>query len=156
MTTTVITTEQAIEAADDYRKAQARIEKINYQINERVAEIKAKHAMELDNMEAIKTMSAGKLETYLKDNEDELLNGKRSIEFAGLKMGFRKAAAKVSLVGKTTWEKVIKLLQADEGTKHLVNLKPEVNKNELKKLEAAQLKKLGVQVEQEDNFYVSL
>lgn len=152
----------AITAADEYRKAQRRLEIIEGDISHKTAAVAAKYEEEIGVLRATQTKNKQILEAYVQANRDEVLEGKQSIGFAGVKIGFRKAAAKLALKGATTWDKVMKKLEDDRILansklwKAFVKEEVKLDKNALKKADSDVLKQLGLKVEQDENFFVKL
>jgi hypothetical protein len=155
MTETMITREEAVKAADDYREAQTAIDKIEAHIKKKTAELNAKFENELHELNLIKQEQAEKLEAYVRENEEEVLGNARSTDFAGLKIGFRKGAKKLVTLGKKTWKQVLKFVTSDEAfCKAYAQQEIKLDKNAIKKAPEADLKAMGVKIEQEDNFFI--
>mgnify|MGYP001157894224 CR=1 FL=1 len=151
-----VTREEALQAAETYRKARLEEENILSRIKSEQAAIAAKYEDKVLILGEVQEECCTRLKRYIDEN-GTLLNGKRSLDFAGLTIGYRKAAAKLVLVGKTTWEKVCDLLLATEEWKEAyIKTKHEADKNALKKADAKMLKSIGLKIEQDDNFFVNL
>lgn len=156
--TTVIGFEEAKKAADTYRNATTEIEKIENTIRTKQAEVASRYETQLNAAKGEQEKAAEVLEQYLGENKEELLQGNaRSFMLAGIKIGYRKAKAKLVLAGKTSWDKVLDKLKASTGWSVLyVKTKEEIDKTALAKADAEVLKEVGVKVEQNDSFYASL
>jgi phage host-nuclease inhibitor protein Gam len=85
---------------------------------------------------------------------------RRSIEFAHGKIGFRTGPPKLKTVLKRKWDDVLDSLRARRWGHTYIRVKEEINKEQLiadigaRILSAAELRKIGAQVVQEDSFYV--
>lgn len=148
---------EALMTADNYRKATLDIERINAEIQNKQAQIASKRELELANLKAIQSECKAQLEAYVLENKDDLLGDSRSSKFAGITIGFRKATAKLKTVGKATWDTVLTKLKANSDWKDdFVKSKEECDKTALKQADKATLKKLGLTIEQPDNFFVKV
>lgn len=150
--------EDAKVAADSYRDATTKIEKIETQIRNEQAKIASKYEYELNEAKAEQAAQAATLENYLGQNKDVLLQGNaRSFMLSGVTLGYRKAKAKLVTVGKNSWDKVmLKLTAAPIMFDQFVKTKEEIDKTALAKADAEVLKELGLKLEQEDTFYAKL
>lgn len=152
-----VSREDAIKAADDFRKAKRRLETIEGEISNKQAQVASKYEKEIGELKIIQKANEDILGAYMNENREQLLDKKQSLDFAGVKMGFRKATAKLALKGKTTWEKVLAKLKDNADWKDdFVKQKEEVDKTALKKADATVLKSLGVALEQKETFFVKL
>jgi phage host-nuclease inhibitor protein Gam len=155
--TKAITRDDAIHAANTYREVTMHIERINNHIKQKQAALAAKFESDLANLIAAQNDSKDTLEAYVQANQEEMLGNARSTDFAGLKIGYRKATAKLITIGKRTWDKVLETIMGDEEWKReYVKVKEEIDKTALKKADAEVLKALGVKVDQPDDFFVKL
>lgn len=157
MTETIVTREEAVKAAEDFNRCEASIAKIETHIAKKKAELEAKFSEELHGLKEIRDECAQRLEAYVQENMDEVLGDKRSNDFAGLTIGFRKSAKKLVLIGKKKWEHVMKLLQANADLRQqYLRVEEKLDKTELKKADPDTLKKLGLRIHQEDKFFVQI
>ncbi len=100
-----------------------------------------------------------KLEAFGLQNRDELFSEKRSMELMHGVIGFRTGTPKVSKPRATTWNKVIEALS--ENRSEFLRTKKEVDKdkilaNRTNEELMSQLNQLGIQVVQEETFFISL
>ena len=100
-----------------------------------------------------------KLEAFGLQNRDELFSEKRSMELMHGVIGFRTGTPKVSKPRATTWNKVIEALS--ENQSEFLRTKKEVDKdkilaNRTNQELMSQLNQLGIQVVQEETFFISL
>lgn len=151
-----ITLEEAIEAANAYRTATQNVGNIESDIKFEQSKIGAKYQMKLEKAKTECEESKTVLENYVLQNRDDLMGPNKSIDFSGIKVGFRKATAKLVLKGKNTWDKVKEKLRNDATLTDYLVLKEDVDKTRLKKEEAAVLKILGVEVVQPETFYAKV
>ncbi|RME95476.1 MAG: hypothetical protein D6772_13065 [Bacteroidetes bacterium] len=151
-----ITAEEARVVAEDYRLAKNQHKIVTAQRDAAVSTAQREYVDALTELE--KKMEEGfqKLEAYAKQNKSELLGDKRSTDFFGIKLGFRKAKGKLVTKGKNTWEKVLENLQANVVYKTYISTTVSVDKDKLKKADPDILKDLGVTIDQPDNFYVEV
>jgi len=154
---TEITREEAIAAADGYRNATQKIETINSKLKSDQAKLAAKYEDDLASLAEVQQECSEKLELYVNANRDNLLGDARSTDFAGLKIGFRKATAKLKTLGRLTWETVLERVKGNASHKvNFLKVEEKLDKTALKKADDDTLKELGVKIEQPDNFFVKL
>jgi len=153
---TTITADEARRAAEEYREAEMALQKIESDIKVKQAEIAAQYERDQAIFTKMKDDATAKLQLYVNEYPDTL-GSKRSTDFMGLTIGFRKGAAKLVTTGKNTWDKVLAKIKANaEAYGDYLKVKEELDKTALKKADAATLKTLGVALEQEDSFFVKL
>jgi phage host-nuclease inhibitor protein Gam len=156
-TSEAVTHAEALEAAEAYRKAELELSAIDLRIKERTAEVMAKYEARMNELNEQKALATTALENYVSAHREDVLGKNKSGAFAGLNIGYRKATAHLTLVGKRTWETVLEALCADATMKRrFVQTKQEIDKNALKKAEPETLKQIGVKLEQPENFFVKL
>lgn len=97
------------------------------------------------------------LETYCEQNREDLLqDGKKSCDFFGLKLGYKKGRAGLKLLDNWDWDAVI--LKAKKLLPDFIVTKTELNKAEVLRkysnIGEKTLHKIGVKVEQKESFYI--
>lgn len=151
-----INEQTAVDAAKTYAACKAKLLKLDGDRKLKVQPILEK----FKEQEVVLLEDVDKCEKVLKDyteqNREKLLAGAKSVDFRGVKLGYRKARAKLAIIAEgANWDDVLKLAK-----KHLPDFiveKQELNKNELlRNVETvgAKLAKVGLEVQQEESFFV--
>lgn len=152
-----ITREAAIKAADAYRKSKLQLEQVEAEIMNQTALLKNERAEELDALAAEMQKCEECLATFTEQNREEVLANKKSADFAGVKIGYRKSAAKLEVNEGNDWAKVEGAINADKIlSQQFINATPKLDKSALKKAHSSILENLGLRIEQEENFFVKL
>lgn len=93
----------------------------------------------------------------MNENRDKMLAGKKSCDFAGVKVGYKKTPATLKPHKGVDWELVLARLQADRSLrKQFVSTTTKVDKTALKKADAETLEEVGLDLVQVDSFFVKL
>ena len=99
------------------------------------------------------------LESWAAANPGEFPRGRKSIELIHGVIGYRTGMPKLKTLGKWTWDRVLAACEA-LGLSELIRVKAEVNRDAIigaastGDLTGAQLKSIGVQVVQDEAFFV--
>lgn len=148
----------AFAAADKLKECRAKLAKLDGERTLEMQPILKKFQAEeiklLEDVEKCETV----VENYVAQNRNDLLGKAKSTVFGGLKVGFRKATAslKINVEGRD-WKEVLALAK-----KHLpdyVVSKESLDKSNLVKAADGlqkEFKKLGVEVSQEEIFFVKV
>ena len=139
-----------------YAKSEAEIRKINAEIDLATQKLREKHADKLDNLSKAKDASFDVVMQYAEEHP-ELFEKKRSIETAFGILGYRLGTPKVDRRKGFTWSACLELLKAKFP--QFVKVKEDINKEALladKTLSENDLKTVGVEIIQNDTFYIDL
>ncbi|MBQ7531861.1 MAG: host-nuclease inhibitor Gam family protein [Paludibacteraceae bacterium] len=165
---TGVSQEMANDAFASYAKSDARIQKLQAEIELQCAKIREKHADELSRLDAEREQAFDVLQSYALENQQELFAKKKSLEMAHGTIGFRTGTPKLKTLKGFTWGAALNL------TKHIlpqyIRVSEEIAKDMLiadRESEDVQtgthnsgipmrdaLAECGMQVVQEETFYV--
>lgn len=152
------TQEQATTYLATYASNQARIDKLNAEMDAQIVKIRQKYDAELGQLGAENVELFNKLQGFALINKG-LFTVKKSLDMTHGIIGFRTAPPALKTRKGFTWAAVLKLLE-DKASQFIRN-KPEVDKEALlaQREEPAVVElmaQVGVQVEQAETFYVEL
>ena len=166
-----VTRETADQAFADYAKADARISKINAEIELQCAKTREKHQAELTTLTTERDQAFDTLQAFATENQAELFSKKKSLDMAHGTIGFRTGTPKLKTLKGFTWASALELVKSflpsgyirtseevakdklladrdmeeiavfDQGESHIVTMKDAMTK-------------CGIQVVQEETFYV--
>ena len=152
MVVTGVTREQAEQAFAEFAAADAKV-----QMDGEMTRIREKYAEQLAALNAAKDKSFEVLQAFAVENRDELFCKKKSVESAHGVFGFRTGTPKLKNLKDFTWAAVTNLCK--ELLPSYIRISEELAKDklladrELPKV-AEYFPKIGVQVVQEETFYV--
>lgn len=152
-----ITREQAEQAFAEFAAADARQQNLTSKMDIEVTRIREKYADQVSDLEAKKSAAFDIMQAYALENKEELFSKKKSVESVHGVFGFRTGTPKLKNMKGFTWAAVtvlVKKLMPD-----YIRITEEVNKQALlddrTRKEVAELfPEIGVQVVQEETFYV--
>jgi phage host-nuclease inhibitor protein Gam len=153
-----ITKEQVLQAVRDRIKAQSAVDSINAQKRIEVSEAEERHAAKLVDHQA-KVEECGKIiEEYVVEHREELLTGDaKSTDLGASKVGFRLNPAKPVILDGFKLADVLTKLKARYpdlvSTKVTESLESK-KVVELVKDKGTDLKRFGIDVEQEEKFFI--
>jgi len=128
------------------------VERKEGQANKKINEIKDHLAEELNPSFARKARMETDLEEFLGAHKGDLGETRsRKLNFGTL--GFRKSPGKLKLLSKQTWAKVVQTLREMKQDLFLRFPDPEPDKEALKGADPEFLKKVGLKVQEDDNFW---
>lgn len=133
---------------------------LKVEMEARLQEIRAGYESRLDTRQKMVDDLVLSLEAWAKDNPQEFPAGRKSIEFVHGTVGFRTGTPKVKTGNRySTLAALAKaMLQVPWARKYVKTAEPSVNKEALiadrGKLTAEQLNLFGVQIVQDETFYV--
>ncbi|MCU0329336.1 MAG: host-nuclease inhibitor Gam family protein [Chitinophagales bacterium] len=139
-----------------YAKSEAEIRKINAEIDLQTQKIREKYADRLKSFSTIKDESFDVVMQYAEEHP-ELFHKKRSVDTAFGVLGYRLGTPKLATRKGFQWKAVLDLLK--EKFPKFVKVKEDVNKEAIladKELTDHDLKSIGVEIIQEDSFYIDL
>ena len=152
-----VTREAAEAAFGQYAKADAQINKINAEIELACAKIREKHADRLAALSDERDQAFDTLQSFATENRAELVTKKKSLDMAHGTIGFRTGTPKLKTLKGFTWEAAKNLVK--EFLPSFIRTTEEVAKDKLLADRdgegmADQMAKCGIQVVQDDTFYV--
>jgi len=107
---TGITCEQMEQAFAEFATADARIVKINADLDVKITKLRDSKADELAKLNEIKEKAFDTLQAYATENREELFSKKKSLETVHGVLGFRIGTPKLKTLKGFTWNAVTKLL----------------------------------------------
>ena len=140
----------------EYAKSEAEIRKINAEIDLAAQKLREKHQDKLENLGKIKTESFDVVMQYAEENP-QLFEKKRSVETPFGNIGYRLGTPKLDRRKGFTWSACLELLKSKFP--QFVKVKEDINKEALladKTLSDNDLKTVGVEIVQNDTFYIDL
>lgn len=108
---TAVTREAAEEAFAQYAKADAKISKINADIELQCAKIREKYQSELGNLQCERECAFDTLQAYATENQAELFTKKKSLEMTHGTIGFRTGTPKLKTLKGFTWASALELVK---------------------------------------------
>jgi len=153
---TGVTKEQFEEALSAYAIDDARIEKINAEMDAQITKIREKYAKDLHELTERKDSNYDIVQTYCMEHQ-ELFTAKKSFETIHGKVGFRTGTPKLKTLKGFTWSSVTQLLK--EFLPDYVRITEEPAKDKLladREIISDYFKKVGVAVEQDETFFIEL
>jgi phage host-nuclease inhibitor protein Gam len=150
-----VTQEKAEQAFSDFAKADARISKINADMDVQITKIRDKYAEELSYLEADKERAFDILQVYSTENRDTLFTKKKSIETVYGTYGFRRSNPSLKPMKGFTWIAVANLLEKIAPA--YIRKKIEADKDKLladRETLGDKMAEYGVKVVQEETFFV--
>ena len=154
-----VTEAQYLEAMNLYVIADNIVDTNNARMNGEIARVRAKYNDTLNAAAMSMEDNLKVIMTYCQENKEVLFAKQRHIDNVHGVVGFRMGTPKLKTKGKMTWEKV--LVKVKELLPEFVRRKEEVNKDALldqrdTKVVAEALAICGLEVVQEDSFYIEL
>jgi phage host-nuclease inhibitor protein Gam len=152
-----ITETEAQDAAHIYAKSSIEKDKLQAQMNEKLAAVREHFQPKITALEADMVEPVEVLKVYAVEQRNTW-DGK-STELANCIIGFRTNPASVSKNKKTSWEFIVGLMKANKILKQFVKVKEDVDKASILKEYGdvkinKQLQAVGIVIEQEECFYV--
>lgn len=152
-----ISREQAEQAFADFAAADARCQNLTSKMDIEITRIREKYADRLAELDAKKSEAFDLMQAYALENKDELFSRKKSVESAHGVFGFRTGTPKLKNLKGFTWAAVTNLVK--ELLPSYIRTSEELAKDKLLADRdvpevAGYFSKIGVQVVQEETFYV--
>lgn len=161
---TGITKDVAAEAANRHAKAQQRLKAIEAEIEAKTNAARAKYADEIVDLQATTADTFATLQAYAESVRDEEFVSKKSQDWGGVILGFRKGTPKTATRKGFTWASVLENLKLRELSR-FIRTKEEADKdamltavaNEEDNTETlAALYACGVEIKQDESFFVEV
>ncbi|MBP3829842.1 MAG: host-nuclease inhibitor Gam family protein [Bacteroidaceae bacterium] len=108
---TGVTRDAAEEAFASYAKADARIAKIQAEIELQCAKIREKHQSELTLLTAKRELAFDRLQAYATENQSTLFVKRKSLEMTHGVIGFRTGTPKLKTLKGFTWASALELVK---------------------------------------------
>lgn len=156
---TNISESQMNEALTAYAKADASIVKINADLDVMFTKLRDEKADELAKLEAEKSEAFDLVQAYALENKETQFSKKKSVELTHGTIGFRMGTPKIKTLKGFTQKAVAKLLEklAPEYVRKTIELdKEKLIADRDKEGMAAKMKDYGVEVVQDESFYIEL
>lgn len=152
-----ISREQAEQAFAEFAAADAKVNNLTSKMDIEMTRIREKYADQLAEQNARKDTAFDIIQAYALENKDELFSKKKSIESAHGVFGFRTGTPALKTLKGFTWKAVLVLVK--DKMPSYVRITEEVDKASLlndrgKEKVATMYPKIGVQVVQEESFFV--
>lgn len=152
-----ISREQAEQAFADFAAADAKVQNLTSKMDIEMTRIREKYADQLAEQNARKEAAFEIVQAYAVENKDELFSKKKSVESAHGVFGFRTGTPKLKNLKGFTWAAVTNLCK--ELLPAYIRTTEELDKQGLladrdNKKVAGMFPKIGVQVVQEESFFV--
>lgn len=152
-----ITETEAQDAAHAYATASIKKDKLEAQMNEKLATIREQFEPQITQLKTDMVEPVEVLKVYGVEQRNNW-DGK-STELANCVIGFRTNPASVGKTKGITWDAIVGLIKANKILKHFVKVKEDVDKASILKEYgdvkiSKQLQAVGIVIEQEECFYV--
>jgi phage host-nuclease inhibitor protein Gam len=152
-----ITETEAQDAAHTYATASIKKDKLEAQMNEKLATIREQFEPQITQLKTDMVEPVEVLKVYGVEQRNNW-DGK-STELANCIIGFRTNPASVGKTKGITWDAIVGLIKANKILKHFVKVKEDVDKASILKEYgdvkiSKQLQAVGIVIEQEECFYV--
>lgn len=152
-----VTREQYEQAFADFAMADAKIQSLTAKMDQEMTKIREKYADQLAELNSTKDSSFEVMQTFAVENKDVLFVKKKSLESAHGIIGFRTGNPKLKNMKGFTWAAVTNLCK--EFLPQYIRTTEELAKDKLLADRditevAAMFSTIGVQVVQEESFYV--
>lgn len=159
---TIKSLEEVNKKLSELKSASARMKKLESELNIKRTELENKFTPELSKLKEQKLLIESDVELYATENKN-LFEGKRSVDMLHGAIGFRQST-KLSTLKGFKWHDVVERIKSIGGKfkKDYLRIKEELAKDELKtdmangKLSEADARKICVELEQTDNFFIEL
>jgi phage host-nuclease inhibitor protein Gam len=154
---TGVSVEKMNEAFGRFASADAKLQKINAEMDIQITKIRDKYADEIENLNAAKEDYFDIMQAYALENRDEIFTKKKSLDTAHGTMGFRTGTPALKTRKGFTWAAVTTLLK--EYLPAYVRTVEEPAKDKLladrdNEVVYTLFEKVGIKVEQTETFFV--
>ena len=154
-----ITSEQMEAAFSEYAAADARLAKINAEMDVQITRIRDKRAEEIAKLTETRDKSFEVVQAFALENREELFAKKKSMDCAHGTFGFRTGTPKLKTRRGFTWAATLELLK--EFLPAYVRTKEEPAKDKLladRELAetVAEFERCGLEVVQDETFFIEL
>lgn len=156
---TGITSEQMETAMAEYAAADARLSKINATMDEQFTRIREKYQDEITKLSEKREKNFDVVQAFAVENREEIFSKKKSMEGAHGTIGFRTGTPKLKTLRGFTWASALNLIKAflpdyvrtiDEPAKDKLLADRDVPNV------VANMDKCGIEVVQDETFYIEL
>lgn len=152
-----VTREAAEEAFGAYAKAEAKLEKIQADIELQCAKLREKHQTEISILTAERELAFETLQSFAAENQSELFVKRRSLEMVHGVIGFRTGTPKLKTLKGFTWASALQLVK--EFLPEYLRKAEEIAKDKLladRDVEdmSQKMAKCGIMVVQDEVFFV--
>jgi phage host-nuclease inhibitor protein Gam len=156
---TGVTREQAEQAFADYASADAAVQEITARMDQEITQIREKYADQLAELGEQRAKSFETMQSFAFENKEALFTKRKSVESAHGVFGFRTGTPKLKTLKGVTWAAVTNLCK--ELLPEYIRTTEETAKDKLladrgKEEVAALFPKIGIEVVQDETFYIEL
>lgn len=156
---TGVTSAQSEQAFTDFATADARIAKINADMDVQITKIRDKYAEELEKLKVDRDAAFDVMQIYATENRDILFAKKKSVETVHGTYGFRLGTPKVEKLKGFTWDACAKLAKAFlpdyvRTTEELAKDKLLADYKDMAAETTNKLPDIGIKITQSETFYV--
>ena len=146
-------------AFSEYAAADARLAKINAEMDVQITRIRDKRAEEIAKLTETRDKSFEVVQAFALENREDLFAKKKSMDGAHGTFGFRTGTPKLKTLRGFTWAAALNLIK--EFLPDYVRTKEEPEKEKLladrrKPIVAENLEKCGIEVVQDETFFIEL
>ena len=154
-----ITSEQMETAFSEYAAADARLAKINAELDVQITKLRDKRADEISQLTEKREKNFEIVQAFALENRDELFAKKKSMDGAHGTFGFRTGTPKLKTLRGFTWASALNLIKAFLPDYVRTSEEPAKDKlladREVPEV-AAEFEKCGIQVVQDETFFIEL
>lgn len=154
-----ITSEQMEMAFSEYAAADARLAKINAEMDVQITRIRDKRAEEIAKLTETRDKSFEVVQAFALENREDLFAKKKSMDGAHGTFGFRTGTPKLKTLRGFTWASALNLIKAFLPDYVRVSEEPAKDKlladRDLPEV-SAEFEKCGISVVQDETFFIEL
>lgn len=156
-----LTEEQVKQVMAEYAQAQIAIARHEAELEKIIADLRETTAEKIKVFQETVRVNLSKMQAFAERHKAELFDKKRSMELAHGVLGFRKGTPKLKAAKGYTWKSVFELLKVKYPDSEFIKVEKKLSRSALlDKREDDEVKALmneiGVEVVQEDSFFVDL
>lgn len=152
-----VSTEQMEQAFCEFATADAKIQKLNADMDIKITGIREGYAVELQELQKVREDNLQIVQAYAMQNKETVFSKKKSMECAHGTIGFRTGTPKLKASKGFTWVSVLAIVK--KALPAYVRTNEEVAKDKIladreKKGMAEKLKECGIEVVQDEAFFI--
>lgn len=145
----------AQKAAKTYADSKLELMQVEAEINQAIAEIKGKHAKNIEKLQTRMEESQAALQSYAEGNREELFVDTKTLQLGAVKLIFKTNPPKLAF--RKGWNEDKALPKVKELLPDYIKIKETIDKAGLKKVDDPKvLKSCGLEIIQEEVFKVEL
>lgn len=153
-----VSLQEAQDAAHEFAQVSIKKDKLNAELNAKLQEVRAKYEPSITECETALKQPVMLLQNYAIEQRNNW--DAKSVELGSCVIGFRTNPASVAKKKGFTWDAIVGMFKTNKVLKPFVKVKEDVDKAALLKEQTnpklvAQLEKVGVVFEQDEEFFVN-